>query len=305
MPSLITTLGPRSASELGRILPHEHIFVDLRTWDQPGYGKAETADVIKLMTPYVRDIQDQGVTALVEPGPIGVGRRADILLAVSEATGLPVVVPTGVYREPWLPPWIRDASEDWIRDLFTSELTDQIESTGVQAGWIKVGASDGGVTEAEAKVLRAAAAASTATGAVIGSHTLRGEVARSQVDIIERAGGRPDRFIWIHAHNEPDLKIHLELAERGIWLEYDGIGDPADDAKFIELTKMVLDSGFGNSLLLSQDRGWYDPAQAGGGRPKPFTYLFDQFIPKLVERGVDAESIEQLTRHNPFRAFAR
>lgn len=305
MSSLITTLGPRTASELGAILPHEHIFVDLRTWDQPGYGDAATGDVISLMTPFIRDIQDQGVTALVEPGPIGVGRRADILLAVSEATGLPVVVPTGVYREPWLPPWIRDATEEWIRDLFISELTDQIDTTGVRAGWIKVGASDGGVTEAEAKVLRAATAASIATGAVIGSHTLRGEVARAQVDIIEGAGGRPDRFIWIHAHNEPDTAIHLELAKRGVWLEYDGIGDPANDAKFIELTRMVLDAGYGESLLLSQDRGWYDPAKPGGGTPVPFTYLFDQFIPKLAESGVDAKTIEMLTQHNPFRAFAR
>ena len=26
-----------SSDELGMILPHEHIFVDLRTWDQPYY----------------------------------------------------------------------------------------------------------------------------------------------------------------------------------------------------------------------------------------------------------------------------
>ena len=31
MPSLITTLGPKRADELGMILPHEHVFVDLRT----------------------------------------------------------------------------------------------------------------------------------------------------------------------------------------------------------------------------------------------------------------------------------
>ncbi len=48
---LITTLGPRRASELGMILPHEHVFVDLRTWDQPGYAQADEADVIRLMGP--------------------------------------------------------------------------------------------------------------------------------------------------------------------------------------------------------------------------------------------------------------
>ncbi|HEY9528191.1 MAG TPA: hypothetical protein VIR02_13945, partial [Anaerolineales bacterium] len=50
---LITTLGPRRAEELGLILPHEHVFVDLRTWDQPGYAQADTAHVIALMAPEI------------------------------------------------------------------------------------------------------------------------------------------------------------------------------------------------------------------------------------------------------------
>ncbi len=38
---LYTTLGPIDERDLGVILPHEHVFVDLRTWDQPGYGQAQ------------------------------------------------------------------------------------------------------------------------------------------------------------------------------------------------------------------------------------------------------------------------
>ena len=38
MPQLVTTLGPKNAEELGMILPHEHVFVDLRAPDKPGYG---------------------------------------------------------------------------------------------------------------------------------------------------------------------------------------------------------------------------------------------------------------------------
>ena len=48
---LITTLGPKRRSELGVILPHEHVFVDLRTWDKPGYAQADVQDVIALMAP--------------------------------------------------------------------------------------------------------------------------------------------------------------------------------------------------------------------------------------------------------------
>ena len=49
MPHLITTLGPIGETESGVILPHEHVFVDLRTWDQPGYGVADANDVVRLM----------------------------------------------------------------------------------------------------------------------------------------------------------------------------------------------------------------------------------------------------------------
>jgi phosphotriesterase-related protein len=302
---LITTLGDFPAEELGIILPHEHVFVDLRTWDQPGYGEGDADDVVRLMTPEIAAVQEQGVTAIVEPGPVGVGRRVDILKAVSMASGMPLVVPTGVYREPWLTPWAHEATEDALCDWMVAELTDGVEATGVRAGFIKVGATDDGVTPAEAKVLRAAARASAQTGAAIGSHTVRGDVARSQVEIIEGAGGDASRFIWIHAHVEPDVSIHHELARRGVWLEYDGIGNPADDARFIDLIQQGLAAGFGVQLLLSHDRGWYDPAQPGGGIPQPYTYLIDHFLPKLADAGTEQATIEQLTRTNPFRAFAR
>ena len=205
MAQLITTLGPKRADELGLILSHEHVFVDLRTWDQPGYAQAETSDVVELMAPEIARAQAIGVTALVECSTVGVGRRPDILKAVSEATGLPLVVPTGVYREPWIPDWIQAATEAELRDWMTGELSDEIRPDGVKAGWIKLSAGDDGLSECEAKVLRAAAAAGATTNAVIGSHTIRGRVVRDQLKIIEEAGGTPERFIWIHTQAEPDF----------------------------------------------------------------------------------------------------
>ena len=273
MVHLITTLGPKRADELGLILPHEHVFVDLRTWDRPGYAQAETADVIALIAPEIARAQAAGVTALVECSTVGVGRRPDILKAVSEATGFPLVVPTGVYREPWIPDWIHAATEPKLRDWMTGELSDEIKPDGVKAGWIKLSAGDDGLTECETKVLRAAAAAGVATNAIIGSHTIRGRVVRDQLNIIEEVGYSPQRFIWIHTQAEPDFGLHLEMAQRGAWIEYDAIGsDQISDDFFVECIQRVLDAGLGHRLLLSHDRGWFDPAQPGGGTPKPFTY---------------------------------
>jgi len=305
MANLITTLGSMKAEELGLILPHEHVFVDLRTWDKPGYGEAASEDVIALMQPELEKARATGVTALVDCGPIGVGRRADILKAVSNAAGFPLVVPTGVYREPWILPWIHEASEDRLYEWMLEELESEIEGSGIQAGFIKLSAGDDGLTPTEIKVLRAAARAGAATNAIIGSHTIRGRVVKDQLDIIEQGGYSPHRFIWIHTQAEPDFDLHKEIAGRGAWIEYDSIGNPDEDENFIAMTMKVLDAGYGDQLMLSHDRGWYDPAKPGGGTPRPFTYLTETFLPKLKAAGVPEAVVRELTVDNPFNAFAR
>lgn len=306
MTHLITTLGPKSADELGMILPHEHIFVDLGPIEAENWRSATAEPVIALMTPYIEEIKAQGITALVECTPMGVGRRADIDRAVSEATGLPVLVPTGIYRQPWVPDWAIQAGEDELADWMLSELTDEIEESGVQAAWIKVSAGDDGITPVEAKILRAAARAGRETNAIIGSHTIRGRVVSDQLDILEDAGYSAERFIWIHTQNEPDFDLHLEMARRGAWIEYDAIGsDRFDDAWHVDHVRRVLDAGFGAQLLLSHDRGWYDPSKPGGGVPRPYTPLVASLLPALRTAGIDEATIRQITADNPFRAYGR
>ena len=304
MPQLITTLGPRDAAGLGIILAHEHVFVDLRPADAPGYAQADAADVIALMGPELERARAAGIGALVEATPEGVGRRVDLVLAVSQAMDYPILVPTGIYREPWVPRWAHEAEEAALREWMLGELSEGIGETGVRAGWIKLSAGDQGLTAVERKILRAAASAAAETGAVIGSHTVKGRVAREQADVIEAAGYTPKRFIWIHAQNEPDLEIHLELARRGVWIEYDNIGG-GNDAVHVTRIQRLLEADLGARVLLSHDRGWYDPAKAGGGAPRPFTYLVESFLPRLREAGLDEATIAQLTQGNPFRAFAR
>lgn len=258
------------------------------------------------MAPEIERARAAGVTAIVECSTVGVGRRPEIDRAVSTATGFPLVVPTGIYREPWVPAWAHEASEDFVADWMLGELSDEISGTGVQAGWIKLSAGDDGLTVCETKILRAAARAARVTGSVIGSHTIRGRVVRDQLDIIEAAGLTPDRFIWIHTQAEPSSSIHLEVARRGAWIEYDAIGsDDFDDTYFVERIVDALDAGLGGRLLLSQDRGAFDPAQPGGGTPRPYTYLIERFLPRLQTEGLDAAEIARLTEHNPFEAFAR
>ena len=304
MRQLFTTLGPLTKAQLGLILPHEHVFVDLRTPDQPGYAQADAADVVALMAPQIEAIKAQGVTALVECSTGGVGLRVDLDLAVSLATGFPIVVPTGNYREPWIPEWVARASDAELVAVMLGDLTDGIGDTGVKAAWIKVSAGDDGITPLETRILRAAARAAKATGAVIGSHTIKGRVVMDQLDIIEAEGYRADRFISIHTQAEPDFAMHQAVAARGAWIEYDNLGWVPDEDS-VPLILKALEAGLGKQLLLSHDMGWYDPAKPGGGTPRPYTHLVSSILPKLRAAGVDEAMIVQLTEINPFEAFAR
>jgi phosphotriesterase-related protein len=106
--------------------------------------------------------------------------------------------------------------------------------------------------------------------------------------------------IWIHTQAEPDFDLHLEMAGRGAWLEYDSIGNPEwrTDEYLVEHIQRVLDAGFGDHLLLSHDRGWFDPALPGGGIPKPYL-IYRSISPKL--RAGWRGRVHQLTHVNPFR----
>lgn len=304
MKLLHTTLGPKRADELGMILPHEHVFVDLRTPDQPGYAEADPDGVVAVMSPRIEELKARGVTALVECSTGGVGLRVDIDLAVSRATGFPIVVPTGNYREPWIPAWVAQASEDELEAWMLRDLTEGVGRTGVKAAWIKLSAGDDGITPLETRILRAAARAAAATGAVIGSHTIRGRVVLDQLDIIEKAGGDPSRYIAIHAQMEPDFELNREVAARGCFIEYDHIGRAPDD-EVATLILRAIDAGLAGQMLLSHDLGWFDPALPRGGRQQPYTRLSDVMLPLLAERGVDAETLHRITVDNPFAAYAR
>lgn len=305
MPHLYTTHGKLTRDQLDFILPHEHIFVDLRTPNTPGQGKAELQPVIDLMSPELVAIKKQGVTALVECTPEGVGRRADLVTAVARDADLPVVLPTGIYREPWVPAWAIEADEEYLFNWMEAELKDGIKESGVPAGFIKLSAGDDGLTHIEEKILRAAIRASKKTNAVIGSHTINSWVVEQQVKVMKSEKFDLSRFIWIHAQVDT-LESNLKLAPLGLWIEYDHIdGETEADAEIIRRMQALVEAGYGDRILLSMDRGWFDPALENGGVAQPFTLLGDVFLPKLREAGFSEEQIHGFIATNPFNAFAR
>jgi len=303
-----TVKGTVEIDSLGLILPHEHLFTDLRGPNVPDYAQGEPSAVVKVVEPFLTAASAAGVTALVECSTVGVGRNLAVLRALADEVPLQIVPPTGVYRDAYVPESLREMSESELADLWTKELTDGIERTAIRAGFIKLAMSDDGPTSLEIRNLKAAARASQNTGAVIASHTIGGRIAKQEMDVLEEAGLDLQRFIWVHAQTERDISILQEAAGRGAYVELDTVGAPYQSQPELLATAVALiEAGLDDHLLLSHDAGWYNPASSDGLPEqgyRGYTALTKDFIPALLTRGVSAEQVRRITVDNPVQAFA-
>src|SRR5688572_4312896 len=112
-----TITGQVDIDALGLILPHEHLFTDLRGPLVDGYAQAEPEAVADVVGPYLTDAATSGVTALVECSTLGVGRNLTILRRLAEVSPIHIIAPTGVYREAFTPTILRETSETDLADI--------------------------------------------------------------------------------------------------------------------------------------------------------------------------------------------
>lgn len=306
--NLHTMNGQVPADEVGTILPHEHIFTDLRGPNVVEYANADPEVVSSFITPHLEAAYQVGVTTIVECSTVGVGRNMQILKRIAEETPIHIIPPTGVYREEYIPTEFRAIDAQELAEHWISEMTTGIEDTGIRAGFIKIALSDEGPTVLEERNLVAAAMASEKTGAIVACHTPNGESFLREMEILEGAGLDPGRFIWVHANLEADRAIHLEAARRGVFVEFDAVGaDWQSQDELLMDTLHLIEQGFVDHILLSHDAGWFDPGQKDGvpeGGFRGYTDLTHRFLPALQTRGLADDDIHQMTVVNPTRAFA-
>ena len=89
-----TLKGSVEIDSLDLILPHEHLFTDLRGPLVPGYAQADPAEVTRVVEPYLAEAFAAGATALVECSTIGVGRNLRVLQSLAEVSPIQIIVPT-------------------------------------------------------------------------------------------------------------------------------------------------------------------------------------------------------------------
>ncbi|MEM2939467.1 MAG: hypothetical protein QXU95_04245 [Candidatus Bathyarchaeia archaeon] len=302
MAKIRTVLGDISPGEFGLALVHEHILVDFIEAEKFSRGRYDPEEVFEIMLPYLVKIKDLGVKGFVECTPAYMGRDAELLAKFSKALGIHILTNTGLYKEPHIPKFAFENSADQLAELWVKEILEGVEGTCIKAGFIKIAVNPGTIVPMQQKIVRAAARCSLATGAAIACHTGSGIAAMHLLKILNEEGLENDRLIVVHADAEENIEYHLEIAKRGAWVEYDGLSR-STSGKILKMLRFIIDHGFEEQILLSQDAGWYNVGQPRGGNIRGYEYLIEDFVPLMKNIGFSQNLIDKILVENPAKAF--
>jgi phosphotriesterase-related protein len=330
-----TVQGLVEPAELGHVQPHEHLLVNLLPGpfrDAPGEPiRLETLghlrrnwtsnpenlrlDSIEDAIDEMRRYRDAGGGTLVEATCSDIGRDPRALLRISQETGVHVVMGSGYYEAVYHPPELETATEEAIADRIARDLLEGVDGSDVRSGIIGEIGLGHPIKPGEEKVLRAAAAAQRETGAAILIHPPRDpDGPREALRIVTEAGGDLERAIVCHIDRTLfDLAPMRELATSGCYLEFDLFGqessfypmapiDMPNDATRIGYLRGLMDAGFGDRLLVSQDICMKVHLTRYGG--ESYAHILENVIPMMDRAGFGKEEIRKICVENPARVLA-
>ncbi|MFE4452166.1 phosphotriesterase [Streptomyces sp. NPDC056796] len=287
-----TVLGDVPAGELGVCDAHDHLFI--RSPALPGRELDDPADARERL----RSFRAEGGRTVVQWTPYGMGRRAGDLAALSRSEGTRIVAATGLHRAAQYAPEVLARVMPGLEDLFVSEITDGIGTTGVRAGLIKVAGAFHDVDAHARHTMAAAAGAHHRTGAPIAVHLELGTAAGDVLDLLcGELGVQPRRVILGHLGRFPDGVAQLDAARAGAFLAFDGPSRAhhATDWLLPGQLASLAEAGFGGQLLIGGDT----TVPGTPGMP----YLLRRLRPRLV-RALGEDAVEAMLVQNPARAFA-
>jgi phosphotriesterase-related protein len=316
MAQVQTVTGPIDSSELGRTLMHEHLLIGFPGWEAVSHEPFDSAEAVRICIDRVGELQALGYSSMVDPCPNDLGRDVAVMVEVAEVTGFNIICATGLYLEAMggSPHWrMRSMLGDVtgaMTELFVTELNNGVGNTGVKPGIIKVATGPKRMTDLEASIFAAAAAASIQTGIPITTHTDDGRLGDVQQQVLTDAGVAPNRIIIGHSCGTTDFDYHMGLVAGGSYLGFDRFGIPlVSDEERVKSLVAVIAAGAGERIVISHDSVWCwkgNPFPVGFAGPtgelRP-TLIDEQIIPKLLDAGVTDEQVHALTHDNPRRYF--
>jgi phosphotriesterase-related protein len=302
---IVTVAGPIAPDQLGTTLPHEHVMVDFIGAEKVSRDRYDPEKVFETVLPHLKRVREAGATAFVDCTPAYLARDPALLKRLSQASGLHILTNTGYYGAragQFLTKHALTETADQLAARWIAEWTGGIEDSGVRPGFIKIGVDKGPLNETSRKLVRAAARTHLKSGLTIACHTGDGAAAMEEMELLREEGVDASAWIWVHAQNEADRTLFERAAARGGWVEFDGVG-PDSIERHVELVSYMKERGRLNRVLISQDAGWYSVGEPGGGKFRPYTSIFEQFLPSLAKAGFSREEIHTLMAKNPAEAF--
>lgn len=309
-----TVSGDIDSAELGVTYAHEHLIIDggRPVLMAPDF---DLSDVDRMATELTAAVA-LGLRSAVDAMPCDAGRNPAKLAELSRRTGVRIVAPTGLHHERYYGPahWSHRVSVDELADLFVADIEEGIDEldysgpivrrTEHRAGVIKIAGSEGGPSERDGRVFRAAAAAHRSTGTPILTHCEAGTGAIEQVQLLADHGVAPEHVILSHVDKVVDRGYHRELASTGAFAEYDGSfrwGDRPNGT--LQILAWMAEDGLMDQVLLGMDAARQGYLAVYGGSPG-LTWLLDGFSVAMDEAGLDATVRQRFFVANPARAFA-
>jgi len=308
-----TVLGDITPADLGVTYAHEHLVID-------GGRPVEMSPDFLLtdldrLTNELRAGAAAGLRSAIDMMPADCGRNPTLLAELSRRTGIHVVGATGLHHEKFYgrTHWSLRASESELADLFVADVEVGIDErdyggpivrrTGIRAGIVKIAGSEGGPSERDRPIFRAAAATHARTGVPIQTHCEAGTGAIEQVRVLADSAVQPARIALSHVDKVVDRGYHREVFATGASAVYDqafrwGEGDNGT----LRLLEWAIEDGHADRVMLGMDaarQGYY--AAFGGSPGLPF--LLREFSAAMDERGIDATLRRRFFVDNPARVF--
>ena len=270
-------------------------------------------DDLDLIADEVRAAGHDGVSCIVDGGTPDMGRNLDALRQIATRSGVHVVACGGYYRQATYPPAVGSKSED--------QLADELVDTARAERWGAYGeiGTSSTLSADERKMLRAVGKSHLRTGLAIFTHTPyhgdgcddgpSGTCAMLQLDTFESVGVNPQKLCIGHLSDfdEPAAQTATAIARGGAFVGFDTVGRPMrgnalPESKKLQMILAVLEAGYEDHVLLSQDLGDKDWLKSVGG--SGYSSVVTVFVPKLRYAGVDDGVIQKLLVDNPRRFLA-
>jgi phosphotriesterase-related protein len=328
-----TVTGPIEPDKLGPTLMHEHVLVDftppsrrnepdseitLETLWQLNYDWVDVPGIrrltdAQLAVSEMRRLKQAGGCSVVEVSTPGMVVQPAGLQAVSQASGIQIVMGCGRYLEEFMNAADLERGIDDLTAEFIACVTDGYGETGVKAGIIGEIGCSWPWTEAERRSVRAAVIAQHETGAALSIHPGRDKAAPFEiVGLLRETECDMARTIMCHVERRLfDEASILRLADTGLVIEFDLFGietsffaqghdvDLSSDGVRLGWIRSLIDAGHSERIVVSHDICQRTRMSALGGHG--YGHIFRNVVPMMRRRGFADDEIDAILVRNPAR----